>query len=127
MQSILLVALGGGAGAVTRYLVSQLLSWMGVRSGLWSGTLVVNLIGCFLIGWAIQWMETRDLLASGLYLLLITGFLGGFTTYSSFGLEGLTLLKSSPTTFLLYTGIHLIAGLFLVWAGYQLSSLTGAQ
>lgn len=126
MKPILMVATGGAVGAVARYLATLILPWFGIRSSLWSGTLVVNLIGCFLIGWTIQWMEAQNLLESGLYLLLVTGFLGGFTTYSSFGLEGLTLLKSSPMTFLLYITIHFAGGLFLVWAGYRAGLIVGS-
>lgn len=119
MKPILMVAAGGAVGAVSRYLMSLLLPWLGIRSVLWSSTLVVNLIGCFLIGWVVQWMEAKNLLESGLYLLLVTGFLGGFTTYSSFGLEGLHLLKSSPMSFFLYIALHFAGGFLLVWAGYR--------
>lgn len=126
MKPILMVAAGGAAGAVFRYLISLLLPWLGIRSVLWSGTLVVNLIGCFLIGWAVQWMEAKNLMESGLYLLLVTGFLGGFTTYSSFGFEGLALLKSSPLHFLTYVVLHLAGGLILVWAGYRAGLLVSS-
>ncbi|MEX1211949.1 MAG: CrcB family protein [Balneolaceae bacterium] len=119
MKQILMVAAGGAAGVTCRYLISLLLPLSGIRSHLWSATLLVNLIGCFLIGWAVQWMESKEMLESGLYLLLVTGFLGGFTTYSSFGLEGLTLLKSSSTLFFLYITLHFVGGFLLVWAGYR--------
>jgi CrcB protein len=89
---ILIVAAGGGLGAGARYLMQ---GFVQERSGSFFpwGTLAVNLFGCFLIGllWALfdlvpVRVETR--------LFLITGILGGYTTFSSFGLETMNLLRS---------------------------------
>lgn len=108
----LLVALGGGLGAASRHLVGTLLP---KPDGFPLGTLAVNLLGCFFIGLALH-LEGR------LRLLVVTGFLGGFTTYSAFGLESLDLLKNNPTQGLLYLGLHLAAGLLAVWLGMKLVS-----
>jgi len=106
-----LVGLGGGAGAVCRYLVGLALN---KPQGFPFGTLAVNLLGCFLIGLALHLDERTK-------FLCVTGFLGGFTTYSAFGLESLQLLKSQPTQGILYLGLHLLCGLAAVWAGLKLA------
>lgn len=93
MLKLLLVGLGGFFGSVLRYLVS---GWVqGFAPGLtfpW-GTLSVNLAGCFLLGIAAGWMEVRGMLAPETRLLVVVGFLGGFTTFSTFGLECFGLLQ----------------------------------
>lgn len=97
MQNIMLVFLGGGLGAVCRYCVT---TQAGARFGSifpW-GTLTVNTLGSFLMGavmGSIFFMTNRmgDGLAEPVRLLLTAGFLGGFTTFSSFSMETLTLLR----------------------------------
>lgn len=87
--SLLCVALGGAFGSVLRYLVAQLAlrQWPGVMP--W-GTLIVNVVGGFLIGWCANHLP-RD---SQNWLLLVSGFLGGFTTFSAFSLDTVLLFKS---------------------------------
>lgn len=104
---VLLVGLGGGLGAMCRHLTGVALP---KPDGFPVGTLVVNLLGCFLIGLALN-LEGRT------RLFAVTGFLGGFTTYSAFGMESLQLMKSNPNQALLYLGLHLLAGLAAVWFG----------
>jgi len=106
-----LVGLGGGAGAVCRYLLGNALN---KPQGFPFGTLAVNLLGCFLIGLALH-LDGRA------RLLCVTGFLGGFTTYSAFGLESLQLLRSQPTQGVLYLGLHLVCGLAAVWCGLKIA------
>lgn len=86
MQNVLLVALGGGIGAATRYLVAV---WAAEKfgSGYPYGTLFVNVAGCFLIG-AFMIIATEKFIVSPYWRMLVTvGFLGGLTTFSSFGYE----------------------------------------
>ena len=93
----LYVFLGGGLGAVCRYLATTAI---GVRFGMMFpfGTLFVNTLGSFLIalimGFLLTMAKANNLLSEPLRLLLTVGFLGGFTTFSSFSMETLTLLRS---------------------------------
>ncbi len=93
----LYVFLGGGLGAVCRYLATTAI---GARFGMMFpfGTLFVNTFGSFLMalimGFLLTMAKTNNLLSEPLRLLLTVGFLGGFTTFSSFSMETLTLLRS---------------------------------
>lgn len=124
MRSLLYVFLGGGAGSVLRYMISMLgqhlrlnpISWLGQTLFPWP-TLVANLLGCFLIG---LFYSLSDRLGwdPDVRLLLTTGLCGGFTTFSTFSNEGLTLLRSGNyMLFALYFLLTLILGLLCVWAG----------
>ena len=110
------IALAGGAGSICRYLVWRAMS--GTESTWPYGTLAVNLIGCFGIGVAarvIQDEMTR--------LAVITGFLGGFTTFSAFGLETLNLLRVGAIgTAVSYVTISNAGGLVAAWAGWRISA-----
>jgi CrcB protein len=115
------VAVGGALGSVLRYLVSNTsLRWLGAEHGHY-GTLIVNLIGCFSMGmiggvfsvgpsWNERWL-----------LFARVGILGGLTTFSAFGWETFSLFAQHRTvagSFHLVSNV--VAGLVLVWIGYQL-------
>ena len=90
-MQLLLVLLGGGIGSAARYLTGV---WITERLGAafpW-GTLVVNVVGSFLIGLIATLADERDRLGPDLRLFLVGGVLGGFTTFSAFSLETLRLL-----------------------------------
>lgn len=80
----------GGLGALARV---ALLGLFPVRSALF-GTLLVNALGCLAIGVLFEWFETRELLSPEARTGLVAGLLGGFTTFSAFGIELLELLES---------------------------------
>lgn len=120
MKSIALIALGGALGSVLRYYVTLLTPLVLGRSQILTGTLIVNIAGCFLIGFFMQYLEAKQLMDSGLRLLLLVGFLGGFTTFSTFGLEGFELMRESLGQALAYTGLQLFFGIAGVWAGIHL-------
>ena len=90
--SFLLVGLGGGVGAALRFGIN--LALLAV-AGAWLpwGTLVANVVGSFALGWLMEWSQGAQVLGVDLRLVLGTGLLGGFTTYSSFNLETLRLLQ----------------------------------
>ncbi|MDG5767634.1 fluoride efflux transporter CrcB [Balneolales bacterium ANBcel1] len=117
MRELLLVALGGAFGSVLRYLFSIGLPMVFDRSLLVTATMVVNILGCVIIGFLIQWMEARQLMDTGLRLLVIAGFLGGFTTFSAFGLEAVMLFKESVHNALWYIGLQLTLCIGGVWIG----------
>ena len=92
MNKLLLVVVGGGLGSGCRYLVSV---WTLARLGPgfpW-GTLTVNVVGSFLLGALVQLGPSPAVLSADTRLLLTTGFLGGFTTYSTFNQETLRYLQ----------------------------------
>lgn len=86
-----LVLVGGALGALCRYGASTLSTRL-LGGGFPWGTLVVNMVGCFIIGIASGLME-RSALPKQLWPLAVTGFLGGFTTFSTFSLESLLLFR----------------------------------
>lgn len=92
MEGILSIAIGGALGAVSRYLAGNLsVKYFG--DSLPYGTFLINIIGCFFMGLLMTLIVGRGLLPPIGRLFLCVGFLGGFTTFSSFGYETLTLLE----------------------------------
>ncbi|AHG45505.1 camphor resistance protein CrcB [Rhizobium leguminosarum bv. trifolii CB782] len=92
MIQALLVALGGAIGSLLRYYVGQWsLRLMGPAFP-W-GTLTVNVVGCFVIGVFAELIARKFNASVELRLLLITGFLGGFTTFSAFSLDAISLFE----------------------------------
>lgn len=120
--NFLYVGVGGGLGAMARYGVSLLANSSVQTSEIafpWA-TLTVNLIGCFTIGLLWQMIGKNN----GLSMFWIIGFLGGFTTFSSFGLDGYKLLTQEAFThFGAYVLMSNIAGLLLVFIGIKLGQL----
>lgn len=86
------------------------------------GTLAVNLVGCFLVGLVFFLMQERYLVNQNVRTIILIGLLGGFTTFSSLGLQTFTLLQDNE---LALAALNMVAsnvlGLFLVWAGYNLA------
>ena len=92
MFQALLVAVGGAIGSLLRYYVG-LGSLRLMGPGFPWGTLIVNVVGCFIIGVFAEMIMRRFNASMELRLLLITGFLGGFTTFSAFSLDAITLFE----------------------------------
>lgn len=110
--SLLLVGIGGFFGAVARFAITSALNKRFYRIPL--GTLMVNLPGAFLLGILIGLKMNEKL-----YLLVGTGFFGGFTTFSTLKLEMLKLyLNDDKKGFLLYTFITYGGGIAFAYAGY---------
>ena len=119
MKHVLLVALGGAIGAVVRFgLATRLSSGTGDSSLPW-GTITVNLVGCFVIGALVGASQTRDGVPEVTRVFLMIGVLGGFTTFSAFGLETVSLLRSGALGLAaLNVGLQVVGGLVGVWAGW---------
>ncbi|MCV9386720.1 fluoride efflux transporter CrcB [Reichenbachiella ulvae] len=117
IKAALFVGMGGFLGSVGRYLISHwvLKYFPGFTP---SGTLAVNILGCFILGFL---MHTTSKLEKEYFLLLTTGFCGGFTTFSTFGVENLRLVMDHQHgTALAYMGGSLIFGLLAAGIGYYL-------
>ncbi len=119
MKELLIVGLGGFFGSIARYAV-QLASANFLNSSTFWATMVVNLLGCLLIGILAGGMLK---LSNNQHLLLITGLCGGFTTFSTFAFDGLKLLKTGLYgQFAIYFLVSTIGGLILCAAGLMISS-----
>lgn len=119
MTKILVVMLGCAFGGALRFLVTTYVNKLGHFP---YGTLTVNLIGCFLIG-IISTLLTERFTGVSPYLslLLTVGFLGGFTTFSSFGNETILLLKMGLILqAMLNVILNTLGGLLAVWLGIML-------
>jgi CrcB protein len=118
-----LVGAGGFIGAIFRYGLSGVVQRSASLAAFPYGTLVVNMLGCLLIGITVGAIDSRQLVHPELRSFVLVGLLGGFTTYSTFGLETFALLRDAD--FLRAAGnvlIHVVLGLALVWIGYSLAS-----
>lgn len=118
MERIFLIGLGGAIGSVLRYLVS---GWVQTASGSISfpvGTLVVNVLGCFVIGMLSYLADVRGVLTPEMRALFVIGILGGFTTFSTFGNETMTLARDGEMAYAFANiAASLILGLGAVWLG----------
>lgn len=118
MYSVILIALGGALGSVFRFLLSTWTQTISKSIDFPYGTLTVNLIGCFVIGFLSQLAEERGVFAPESRAFVFIGILGGFTTFSSFGNETINLLRDGETfNALANVGTNVIFGLMLVWFG----------
>jgi len=121
-MNCLVVFMGAGTGGVLRYLLSRFVTGA-MPDGFPLGTLLVNLIGCLIIG-LLSGIFGHFVIQPNIRLLVFTGFLGGFTTFSAFGLETFNLFKDSEIRAgILNILITNIAGIGLVIAGFMLFGL----
>ncbi|MBX2860278.1 MAG: fluoride efflux transporter CrcB [Vampirovibrio sp.] len=121
MQKLLFLAFGGALGTLSRYTLTTWLQGM-LGVGFPYGTLACNMAGCFLIGFIISLLERGLALPQYLTLAVVTGFLGALTTFSTFELESVNLLKGGfPLKMALYMSISVVLGFAMVWAGFQLA------
>lgn len=122
MPVILQVIIGGALGALSRYGVSQILPASNGMRFPWN-TFTANLVGCLVIGVVMGFVLNNSMGKQYLPLIII-GFLGGFTTFSSFGWETIQLFQNKHTMLAVYYVLGTnIAGLLLVFVGYKLSQL----
>ena len=116
-MNLLIIALGGALGAVSRFLLGNGLS-RALGSALPYGTFVINIVGCFAMGLLMTIIVDREMLPAAWRLFLCVGFLGGFTTFSSFGYEALILLTEGRLlAALAYVGGSVVLGLVAAAAG----------
>ncbi|MBN8786071.1 MAG: fluoride efflux transporter CrcB [Terrimonas sp.] len=117
MRAIIFIWLGGGFGSVLRYLV-QLGTSKLFTVTFPAGTFIVNISGCFVIGLLYGLATKYAALTMEWRLFLITGICGGYTTFSSFSYEGISLFRQENYTyFILYTVLSVVVGLLSTFYG----------
>jgi CrcB protein len=123
LKTILIVGSGGFIGSVARYYVSKLNLHIDFFS-IPVGTLLVNVLGCFVIGFLTGIADKSAILTVEWRMFLMVGICGGFTTFSSFANENLMLLHNGlMLSILLYTGLSILLGFTAVYLGYVTSNL----
>jgi CrcB protein len=123
MGKFLIIGLGGGLGAVLRYILSGLVQNWSKSISFPYGTLTVNLLGCLLIGLLTGLAETRGLFSPEARLFIFVGLLGGFTTFSTFGNETFNLILSRESVLaVLNLATHIVLGIGMVWVGRILAA-----
>ena len=123
MQRLFFIGLAGGAGTLLRYWLSELIARrFGETFPI--GTLVVNLLGCFLAGLLFYLMFDRYPVSASVRTIILIGLLGGFTTFSSFGLQTFTLMREGELGLAFFNiGVSNVGGLLMVWVGYSLAKI----
>lgn len=124
MLNILFVGVGGFFGSIGRYLLSGAVYQLFPNLHFPIGTTVVNVSGCFLIGFITALVEVRNLLSPEVRVFLLIGMLGGFTTFSTFGYETIALLRDGAfLSGLANVLIQVVFGISAVWLGYNVVRL----
>jgi CrcB protein len=123
IKNILLIGMGGFVGSVARFYISKLnlqFNFLAIPVG----TLVVNILGSFLIGFLTGISAKSAILSADLRLLLMVGICGGFTTFSTFTSENLMYMHNGQFfSIFLYTGLSILLGFLAVYFGYATSNL----
>lgn len=121
MKEVIMVGIGGAAGSILRYLSSQLVQKY-YNGHFPLATFTINVLGCLLIGLLIGYFSKTQLLQNDWKLLLITGFCGGYTTFSAFASENLNLINNNQIGLaVFYIALSVFLGIGAVWIGLLIS------
>jgi fluoride exporter len=122
MEKVLLVGIGGFLGSVLRYGVG---GWVGRMKAGWTfplETLLINVVGCLVLGFLTGLSESRGVLSGSTRAFLFIGLLGGFTTFSTFGYESFQLMRDGQWPAAAWsTGLQIVLGIGGVWIGDTLA------
>ncbi|MFT4534814.1 MAG: CrcB protein [Saprospiraceae bacterium] len=119
MSNLLYVFLGGGIGSICRYGIGQ---YMASESSFPVGTFIANILACLILG-ILLGFQLKENFQENYSLLFITGFCGGFSTFSTFSGESLKLFQNNQAGIaLFYIGISIIFGLLSVYLGYKVQT-----
>src|SRR5205085_5338501 len=125
LKGLLLAALGRAIGSVARYKLSGAILQHTLDWRFPSGTFAVNVLGCLVAGLLAGLAQKQDMFTADVRLLLFTGLLGGFTTFSAFGLETMYLVKRGELGIAsANVMLSVLAGLFALWLGMGISTAT---
>jgi fluoride exporter len=119
--NFIIVFLGGGIGAAARYWLSGTIARTS-GSPFPLGTITVNVVGCFLIGFLMTAFEERFLVTPSLRLFLTIGILGGFTTFSTFGYETIAMLKDAE---FFYAAVNVLLSVLMCLAATYAGTIVG--
>jgi CrcB protein len=124
VDNILLIGFGGFLGSLLRYVFSGYVQRILQSAEFPYGTIAVNIAGCLMIGFLSQLVESRGAFASEIRAFLFIGFLGGFTTFSTFGNETMNLFRDRENMLALANVVvQVLCGLGAVWLGRTLAYL----
>ncbi|MDE3195398.1 MAG: fluoride efflux transporter CrcB [Acidobacteriota bacterium] len=127
IERYLLVTIGGGAGALARYVVTLQVNEKFDPARFPLATFLINILGSFLIGLLMVLLDREDLLHPNLRPLLVTGVLGGFTTFSSFEWEVFSLGRHTPPSALFYAIVSVVLGWLACWFGASISRMAAGR
>lgn len=121
MRNLVYIFLGGGVGSVLRYLISMYTQKLFKIGSFPLGTFLVNILGCFMIGFLTSYFMKSD---NYLKYLLITGLCGGFTTFSTFSIENYSLWENQQfATLILYIVLSVLIGFIAVFSGMKFQNI----
>lgn len=126
IRELILVAVGGALGAVARHLAT--ITWTAMLGDRFPwGTLFVNVLGCFLLGWLARSMSLTSSIPDTWKFIIGTGFLGAFTTFSTFGVQTVALWDKSALAAFANVASNLLIGIAAVLAGMYLATQMSAS
>lgn len=118
-MNIILVMIGGFLGATCRFTLGE---WIHMNNGFPLGTLLINLSGCFILGWFLTYVSQNKKIRPEFTLIVGTGFIGSFTTFSTFSVETLNLFQNGLIFMaILYVLASAVLGIVLAYAGHHLA------
>ncbi|MBS4190817.1 fluoride efflux transporter CrcB [Bacillus sp. FJAT-49705] len=124
-MNILLVMIGGFFGAITRYGIGE---WVHINNGFPLGTFFINLTGSLVLGWLLTFISQRRKAMKRLSLFVGTGFLGSFTTFSTFSVETIYLIVNKDYFLaIIYVLLSVTLGLVFAFLGYKLATLNNKE
>ncbi len=124
MSKLFLVGVGGFLGSILRYITSGVIFRILGKPYFPYGTLFVNILGCFLIGFFSGLSENKQLFNPETRIFIFVGLLGSFTTFSTFGFEVFSFARDGQIiSSLSNIALHIILGVVSVWFGYSISKL----
>ena len=123
MMNMIYIFLGGGLGAISRYGLASGVQALAENTRLQrfpTGILACNLLGCFLIGILFGWIASKNgSQPTWIQPLFVTGFLGAFTTFSTFALDTQKLFETSPTQAIANITLSVVGSLITLWLGFK--------